>query len=147
MTGTTTASYGGAPIERTTGSDLGEMHRVAVSLLRIVASTIAATAVAFLVNDYLTFWHDWPGFVDFAADRAWFDFEALSRTVSPALDDAARRLGWIQALVYAGTVLGVAGYVLATPAVRLRQDADRLAAIAAAAGLEPHEARERFAPL
>ena len=127
MTGTTASYAGGASIELTTGSDSGKTHRVAVSLLRIAAIAVAATAVAFLVNDYLTFWHDWPGFLDFAADRAWFGFEALS----PALDDAARRLGWIQALVYAGTVLGVTGYVLATPAVRLREDAERLSAIAA----------------
>ena len=46
-------------------------------LFRIVALTIVAMALAFLFNNYLIFWRDWPGIVNLFSHQGWFGFEPL----------------------------------------------------------------------
>ena len=62
-------------------------------LSRVLAGTVVLTTLAFLLNNHLTFWLDWPGFLNFLAHQQWLGLEPLR---SP-LDDGQVMLGWLQA--------------------------------------------------
>lgn len=80
--------------------------------LRFLAAAMVATTLIYLLNNYLTFWRDWPG------ARAVFG------------DGGAGPLGWAQLALYlAGLALALA-YALRSPA-GLRADADRYTRLAA----------------
>ncbi len=95
-------------------------------LLRVLANAVVMVAVMFLVNNYLIFWRDWPGF-----------FALLGHLGFPGvasdgeLQGGQLTLAWLQCLTYVGGVAAVALYVLLTPRRGLRADAERLSALAA----------------
>ncbi len=94
--------------------------------IRAVAWTIVVTALAFLVNNYLIFWRDWPGIINFFSHQGWFGFEPL-RTPLESQDVA---LGWFQVASYVLLIAAVIGFVLMTRARPLRGDAEKLSAMA-----------------
>lgn len=95
-------------------------------LFRIVALTIVAMALTFLFNNYLIFWRDWPGIVNFFSHQGWFGFEPLQKPLS----DNAVTLGWLQLAGYWGLFFVIIGYVVATGSRTLRADSRRFSALA-----------------
>jgi len=69
---------------------------------RVFAWCSLGVMTAFLLNNYLTYWRDWPG-------------------VS-AVFNGGDALGWAQAALYILCVAGAAGYVMSTPSRALRSD-------------------------
>ena len=96
-------------------------------LVRICAGVVLATALIFLLNNYLTFWREWPGLTNFLAHQGWLAFAALDTQLTPD----SLQLGWLQLASYLGAIAIVIGYVLTTPSRSLRIEADRLSAFSA----------------
>ncbi|MDE0779446.1 MAG: TRAP transporter small permease subunit [Alphaproteobacteria bacterium] len=94
---------------------------------RIFALSIIAICVGFLVNNYLTFWREWPGIGNLFSHLEWFGAEALGKPLA----DSALLLAWIQILLYASLVGIVAKYVHKTSERGLRVDAEYLSGLAA----------------
>ncbi len=95
-------------------------------MIRAVAWSIVVTALAFLANNYLIFWRDWPGIVNFFAHQGWLGFEPLPKPLAGA--DIA--LGWFQLASYLVLVLIVIGFVMMTRERPLRVDAAKFSAMA-----------------
>ena len=81
------------------------------ALLRTFALAMAATSITFIVNNYLIFWHDWPGPHPFDSDKA--------------------ILAWLQVAIYALPVLVLAAYAFRSKRRTMRDDSATLSAIAA----------------
>ncbi|SDU36455.1 TRAP transporter small permease subunit [Stappia sp. ES.058] len=84
-------------------------------IVRWFGWTMLAVMTAFVLNNYLTYWHDLPG-------------------VAPIFGGVANgavnmALSWLQMLVYAAFVVAAAAYVLRSPAVALRTDSAKMVAI------------------
>ena len=94
---------------------------------RMFALSIVAVTLAFVFNDYLIFWRQWPG--------AWLLLEHLGGSGLSAdggqSGPGAPALAWIQFASYLAPVGAVLVYVLLTPRQPLRTDAARLSALAA----------------
>ncbi len=83
--------------------------------------------LGFLLNNYLTFWQDWPGIGNLFSHLQWFGAEALSKP----LPEGAPLLGWLQILLYVVLIGLVAAYVSGPPQRGLRVDAANLSALSA----------------
>ena len=94
---------------------------------RIFAASIVATTLDFLLNNYLTFWLEWPGVPSFFSHLGWLGYPPLQTS----LEGGAVVQGWIQFLSYPGLVCMVAAWVIRTPNRSLRADAKLLTALAA----------------
>jgi TRAP-type mannitol/chloroaromatic compound transport system permease small subunit len=104
-----------------------ENGTTATAVLRFVALAVVAAAIAFLVNNYLTFWRGWPGIGNLFSHLEWFGATALRQPLS----GTAVTLGWIQILAYVVAIGGTAAYVATTAGRPMRPDAQRLGAVAA----------------
>lgn len=82
-----------------------------VILSRLFAWGIISATFIFLLNNYLTYWREWPG-----ASRIFSDGASLS---------------WVQAGLYVAGVAVAFGYVLRTSSSSLRPDSDRIYSITA----------------
>lgn len=102
-------------------------HRTIVSAIRVLALSIVAVMLLFLINNYLNFGHQWPGVPAFFAHQGWFGLEPLR----VPLAEAQVAKGWLQLLSYLGAVALAALYVLLTPKRSLRADSALLSAFAA----------------
>ena len=98
-----------------------------ILLVRILAVSIVAVMLLFLINNYLNFWRQWPGLPSFFSHKGWFGLEAL-RT---PLEDSQVTKGWLQLFSYIGAVALACGYVLGTHDRPLRADAAVLSGFAA----------------
>jgi len=94
---------------------------------RILAVTIVAVTLLFLLNNHLTYWVSWPGVEVFLSHQEWFGLAPLK---SP-LEGSAVVLGWLQFLGYPGALAGAVVYVLLSRSRALRADAAFLSAFAA----------------
>ena len=92
------------------------------ALGRFFAWAMVATTLAFLLNDYLTYWRGWPGFLEFVSTG--FGSEGVG-------ESGGGMRGWLQVAAYVAAVVLPAAYVLRTPTRTLHRDADRLSAMAA----------------
>ncbi len=97
------------------------------SLLRIVAVSTAMVALVFTLNNFLIFWHGWPGITSLVSHLGWFGAEPLRQPL--ASSDVT--LGFVQLATYALTVLLVIGLTLRRTDRTMTADADFLIAIAA----------------
>jgi TRAP-type mannitol/chloroaromatic compound transport system permease small subunit len=102
-------------------------HNVMVLLTRILAVSIVAILLLFLINNYLNFWRQWPGLPSLFSHHGWFGLEAL-RT---PLEKGQIVKGWLQLLSYLSAVALVVLYVLRTRKRPLRTDAALLSRLAA----------------
>lgn len=93
--------------------------------LRGFGLAVVAIMFAFLINNYLSFWRDWPGLSDFFAYQGWFG------GAGPEMSPEAISLAWIQLAIYVAALAGAAGFVLWTPERGLRADAACMRALAA----------------
>lgn len=115
-----------------TATTLGDDQRVTSGnisgmALRIFALSIVAACVGFLINNYLTFWQDWPGIGNLFSHLGWFGAETLRQP----FPDGAALLGWLQILLYVALMAMVVAYVVRTSNRGLRVDAAHLSGIAA----------------
>jgi TRAP-type mannitol/chloroaromatic compound transport system permease small subunit len=112
----------------TLGDDLTARNGDATGLaLRLFALSVVAVCAGFLLNNYLTFWRDWPGIGNLFSHLQWFGAEALR----DPLPEGAVLLGWLQILVYGVLTGNVVAYVFATSKRGLRVDAAHLSGLAA----------------
>jgi TRAP-type mannitol/chloroaromatic compound transport system permease small subunit len=94
-----------------TASAAPDRQHVSVVLSRLFAWAAIAATFAFLVNNYLTFWQEWPG-----PSRMFSDGGLLA---------------WVQAGLYVAAIAIACVYVLRTPSSFLRPDARRIYSITA----------------
>jgi len=80
-------------------------------LSRLFAWSAIAATFAFLINNYLSNWREWPGPVEIVG--------------------ASSALSWIQAAIYVAAIALAYVYVRRTPGVTLRADSERVYAITA----------------
>lgn len=92
----------------------GQGRSGSAMLFRILAVSIVAASFAFLLNNYLTFWLDWPGV------GALFGGEEGGTTRAA-----------IQGAIYLVLIAMVVAYVSATSTYGLRVDAERLSSLSA----------------
>ncbi len=85
-----------------------------VLLARCFAWCVVAATCAFLLNNYLTHWRDWPG---------------AAAILDGAGTDAA--LAWAQVALYGVAAAAAAGYVLSSRARAMRPDSETIYAITA----------------
>lgn len=88
---------------------------------------IVALALLFLINNYLIFWHGWPGPLGYLAHYGWLHIIELDAP----LTGKYLGFGWFQFLMYLLVLAFVVHYVLRTAQQSLRIDADRLTAFSA----------------
>ena len=94
--------------------------------VRWLGWTVVAAAFAFVINSYLTFHLDWPGFEALMNDLGLFGPATLNKPLAGG--DLA--LGWLQAAGYALCAIGPLLYVSWTTNRSLRQDSMTLHALA-----------------
>lgn len=94
---------------------------------RAFAWWTVATTFVFLVNNYLTFWLDWPGVLP------WLDQTEIlgPTTLRKPLDGTAMVLGAIQFASYLACIAGAVLFALRTPDRTLRQDSSVMTDISA----------------
>lgn len=90
----------------------GSALDASVILSRCFSWCVIATMSAFLLNNYLTHWRDWPG-------------------VSPVWSGTSDPLSWIQAALYVAGIAVAVGYVLNTKSKALRADSEIIYSITA----------------
>jgi TRAP-type mannitol/chloroaromatic compound transport system permease small subunit len=93
--------------------------------LRITALSMAALSVMYVANNFLIFWFGWPGTNILFADLGWFGLEPLRNPLKGNLP----LLGWLQVLLYVGTIAGIAGLVWRSRDRTLVQDSESLDAL------------------
>lgn len=96
-------------------------------IIRILVLSVIAVCAGFLINNYLTFWRDWPGIGNLFSYLQWFGAEPLRKP----FEDGAATLGWLQIGLYVVLVAGVVAYVMRTARQPLMVDSERLSGIAA----------------
>ena len=97
------------------------------AILRIVALATVAGAAAFLLNNYLIFWRNWPGLPALFGHLGWFGIEAPRAP----LTGSAAALGWIQVLIYAVCIAAAILVVSRTRTRTLVAESESLTALAA----------------
>lgn len=102
-------------------------HQAGDVLLRIGAYAVFFFALVFLVNNFLTYWRDWPGLSLFFSHQGWWGFEAPRKP----LEQGAVRQGWIQLSAYfLGIVIAIV-LVVSRSGRGLREDSQTLSSVAA----------------
>ena len=96
-------------------------------MARVLATSIVITALLFLFNNYLIFWLEWPGLLEFISHKQWLGFSAPK---TPLTAEEVP-LGWLQLASYLGGIVLVAVFVMVTPRRGLRVDAKALSGFAA----------------
>ncbi len=99
---------------------------LSVIAIRIVALGIIAAMFAFLINNYLTIWQDWPGISSLFSHLGWF-----SAADGKPLAGGTLTQGWIQLLLYVALIGIVIVYALTNARQPLRVDSTYLSAMAA----------------
>ena len=102
---------------------------IAGGLARILAGAVVCLTLAFLANFLLTFVWGWPGLPALFSHLGWFGFETPGG--GRPLDAASAGRGWVQVLLYAGSVAALAVWVAGSPGRPLGRDAGAWAALAA----------------
>ena len=90
-------------------------HRITI-LVRLTGWAILSCMVIFLINNYLTFWHGWPG-------------EGATLREGNYKNDISIIQAWLQISAYPISVFLVALYVSQTFNENLRNDSDRISNI------------------
>lgn len=105
----------------------GRYQTPASAFTRTFCWASVAITLMFILNNYLIFWRDWPGFLTLVDHLALFGPSSLKTP----LDGTALLLGWLQALSYFACIAGSALYTALTPDRPLRQDSKVMVDIAA----------------
>ena len=108
-------------------TDTGQNGQFWALAFRFFALSIIAICVGFLINNYLTFWRDWPGIGNLFSHLQWFGADALRKPLA----EGVPLLGWLQILLYIVLIGIVAVHVGRTSKRGLRADAEHLSGLAA----------------
>lgn len=109
-------------------SPVGASYQTPVSALtRTFCWASVTLTLMFIVNNYLIFWLDWPGFLTLVDHLAIFGPSSLKKP----LDGGAQLLGWLQAASYFACIAGAALYTKRTPDRPLRLESKVMVDIAA----------------
>ncbi len=106
--------------------DVEKVTRMGLTL-RALAFIATAICLIFVINNFLIFWLGWPG-MDVLLAR--YGFLGLSPLSSP-LEGTKLALGWVQALVYGGSIAASILYVLRTRTQSLYADSEIISFLAA----------------
>ena len=88
--------------------------------LRILSYSVLAFTLAFLINNVLTVWSDWPGVKKIFSHYEMFGFK------KKALDGSALNYGFMQIGVYLICIVAVIIYVFKTYSQTLERDSEIL---------------------
>ena len=105
----------------------GRYQTPASAFTRTFCWASVTLTLMFILNNYLIFWRDWPGFLTLVDHLALFGPSSLKTP----LDGTALLLGWLQALSYFACIAGSALYTIRTPDRPLRQGSKEMVDIAA----------------
>lgn len=104
-----------------------EPNTSADAVLRVAALSTVAGVLAYLLNNYLIFWQNWPGLPKLFAHLGWFGLDPLGTP----LEGGVVSQGLIQVLIYALCVVGSATLVWRTKTRTLVADSESLTALSA----------------
>ena len=90
-----------------------------VTVYRVLAAMMVAYMLLFLFNDYLIFFQDWPGPLNFLKHQQWLGLTPLRNP----LEGNAIALGWLQFFALFAVIALCLGWVMKTPHRQLRDDA------------------------
>ena len=93
--------------------------------LRILSYSVLAFTLAFLINNVLTVWSDWPGVKKIFSHYEMFGFK------KKALDESALNYGFMQIGVYLICIVAVIIYVFKTYSQTLERDSEILSKFSA----------------
>jgi len=96
-------------------------------IIRIISYSIAAITLAFLINNVLTCWFDWPGIKKLYSNYELFGFKKLNKP----LEGLALTLSYLQFLFYIVSIASVIFYIFKTPDQNLKKDSEIFASISA----------------
>ena len=96
-------------------------------LIRIVGYVIIAITFAFLINNFLNYWADWPGVKKLLANYGLFGFEKLKNPISGSLFTYAL----FQLFLYIVLIFLVVFFVFKTPNQTLNKDSEILSSLSA----------------
>ena len=112
----------GAPINKGIGVSAASTGNPIVPLARIITFATVTSVLAFLLNNYLNFWRDWPGLPKLMSHLGVSGFESLAQP----LDSSLVGLAWIQIGLYILPVLFVVAVVLKSPERTISADSEML---------------------
>ena len=93
-------------------------HTVSTQVLRVFAWTLVSVLFVFLINNYLTFWRDWPGLTTIYGELGIFGAAAPKTPLTPEL----LMLGWVQLFTYVLAFIAPIAYVAVHKHRTLRED-------------------------
>ena len=96
-------------------------------IIRIFSYSIAAITFAFLINNILTCWYDWPGVKKLFSNYELFGFKKLNKP----LEDSALTYCYFQLLFYFASIAAVIFYVFKTPQQNLIKDSEIFSSLSA----------------
>ncbi len=96
-------------------------------IIRILGYSIAAITFAFLINNVLTCWFDWPGIKKFYSNYELFGFKKLNKP----LEDSTLNYCYIQLFLYFISLTSVIFYIFKTSKQNLKKDSEIFASISA----------------
>ena len=96
-------------------------------VLRAFAYTGTAFCLLFVLNNFLIFWQGWPG-----VDVLFAHYGLLGMNpLSSALEGVELTLGWVQLVVYTGSIVASIVFVLMTRSRSMHTDSETMALLAA----------------
>lgn len=95
--------------------------------LRTLAYSALAFCLLFVFNNFLIFWHGWPGVDVFLAHYGLLGLKPLKTP----LEGIKLTLGWVQFIVYCGSIVASIVFVLMTRSRSMLADSDAMANLAA----------------
>jgi len=96
-------------------------------IVRIISYSIIAITFAFLINNILTCWFDWPGIKKLYSNYELFGFKKLNKS----LEGSALTLCYLQFLFYIISIASAIFYIFKTPKQSLNKDSEKLSSLSA----------------
>ena len=96
-------------------------------IIRIISYSVVAITFAFLINNILTCWYDWPGIKKLYANYELFGFKKLNKP----LDSSTIMFCYLQLFFYIISIAAVISYIFKTPEQNLNKDSEIFASISA----------------
>ena len=96
-------------------------------IIRIISYSVVAITFAFLINNILTCWYDWPGIKKLYANYELFGFKKLNKP----LDSSTIMFCYLQFLFYIISIAAVISYIFKTPEQNLNKDSEIFASLSA----------------
>lgn len=102
-------------------------NTTAGTVLRVISLSMVAGVLAYMLNNYLIFWWNWPGLPKLFAHMGWFGLEPLRAPLASGVVT----LGLVQVLIYGLCLAVSAAIVMRTRTRTLVADSETLTDLAA----------------